>query len=599
MELSRCHDKLLRGLGILAEIDGLDPARLSKADVCTRLLSAVLQLGTVENASFMFIEPQTHWLRLYMGLSPTEEQVRPTGPENGRKSEFLIGEGIAGRVVGTGHAVCLADAPTHPDYLHKEGAVDVRSLLCLPLECNGVRLGVLNLSHARPHVFTREDEKTLQLVAKRCAACLLPFLETDALHMSAGESAEIPAHPPAAASPENAHPAEHLVFDQQMRALQEIAGATAHTMNNLLTGILGNIEVVLRQDLSGSAHRRLEGARTASLRAAELIRQLLAVSHTARTPFELCNLAEMAAETVAAFSLSFPVTGLIQMKLSPDIPELRVDAEQLSLALRNLCSNAVEAVAHRNGHAAERVPSIVVGLDVAVIDERCPQPWPVPEAGRFIRLYVTDTGGGISPELRGRVCDPFLTSKGPGGVGLGLATVRSIVRRHNGWLHIDSAPSEGTTVSLYLPAGEELVRAEAGRNDGAAQVIETAPKSKAKTILLADDETLICEVGQGILKHLGYHVVCAHDGAEALDTYVRMGDEITVTILDIAMPRLSGPEVLRKIRDLAPEARIVLSSGGGVESGVGLEGKYQPTACLAKPYLINTLADLLKRIVPA
>jgi CheY-like chemotaxis protein len=208
-------------------------------------------------------------------------------------------------------------------------------------------------------------------------------------------------------------------------------------------------------------------------------------------------------------------------------------------------------------------------------------------------LRVADTGAGMAPEVRQRVFEPFFTTKPAGqGTGLGLAMVYGIARQHQGWIEVESEPGRGTRFDVYLP------RAPVADLEPA-----TAPAAPAEathavrgTVLLVDDEALVSQFARAVLEQRGYRVIGAADGAAAVETYARRGREIDLVVLDLAMPRLAGPDTLRRLVELDPGVRVVVSSG---HANLSAELSASPAVrgVLPKPYrpadLLRVVADAL------
>jgi CheY-like chemotaxis protein len=220
------------------------------------------------------------------------------------------------------------------------------------------------------------------------------------------------------------------------------------------------------------------------------------------------------------------------------------------------------------------------------------RPWA--RAGRYTRLRVRDDGVGMDPETVERVFEPFFTTKGQGkGTGLGLATVYGIVKQHEGMIDVDSAPGAGATFSVYLPVEVESAAAPGSRVDAGA------PPSGTETVLLAEDDPMVCALGRRILERAGYSVLIAADGEEAVRVFTEHEPDIALAVLDVVMPRMSGRDAYERMRHRRPDLPAVFVSG---YSDVSLAANPEEPAThtlLTKPYapaaLLRTVRQMLDR----
>jgi PAS domain S-box-containing protein len=372
----------------------------------------------------------------------------------------------------------------------------------------------------------------------------------------------------------------------KMEAVGQLAGGIAHDFNNLLTGILGNLSLALN-DLPHD-HPTVEllaSAEVAALRAAELTRQLLGFSR--RTPLvpQRLDLAASVEETVRLLRRTFDPRIDIQVRKPADLWPTEGDAGQIGQVMLNLCLNARDAMAAGGRLIVETANVRFDEVPAGSIEGR---------AGDFVRLRVRDTGVGMSPEVQERIFEPFFTTKEPGkGTGLGLAMVFGIVKQHHGWVECRSEVGVGTTFDIYLPRLETPVpAAPAPAQDGV--------RGGSETILLADDENVVGRLAQTILERKGYRVLMANDGVEAVDIYRRQRDAIALVVLDLAMPRLSGPETLRELRKINPKVAVLVSSGYSSDEDMRTVEREGVLGFVAKPYrpaeLVRRVREALDRV---
>jgi CheY-like chemotaxis protein len=205
-----------------------------------------------------------------------------------------------------------------------------------------------------------------------------------------------------------------------------------------------------------------------------------------------------------------------------------------------------------------------------------------------VRLRVCDNGTGIAPEDREHIFEPFFTTKGPGqGTGLGLAMVFGIVRQHDGWIECASVPGRGTRFDIYLP------RHHAPVSSGPPSPVPAPPSGGRETVLLADDEEPVRDLGRTILEGYGYRVLAARDGQDAVEVYRRERERIDLVILDLTMPRVSGRDALRQLLKIDPRVRVLLASGYGTEH-VPDEDREHTHGFVGKPYRPEDLARAVR-----
>ncbi len=370
---------------------------------------------------------------------------------------------------------------------------------------------------------------------------------------------------------------------QKLESLGVLAGGVAHDFNNLLVGILGNAGLAMMQLRPESpVAPLLKAIETAALRAADLTRQMLAYSGRGRFVIEPISLNEVIEEMVHLLGTVISKKAILRFELSPDLPVIDADATQIRQVLMNLVTNASDAIGDRSGVIAIRTGTVVVGLD----ELRDSYDQVLPE-GTYVYCEVTDDGVGMDAATRARIFDPFFTTKFTGR-GLGLAATLGILRGHHGAIHVDSAPGEGARFRVLLPA-----RARSATVSSPAIVI--APPPATGHVLVVDDEAMIRDIASRVLESGGYHVTTANDGVDALRLFAERPDAFVCVLLDMTMPQLNGEETFAALRKLAPDVRVVLSSGYTEQEatqrfiGKGLAG------FVAKPWSADELLAAIAR----
>jgi len=372
---------------------------------------------------------------------------------------------------------------------------------------------------------------------------------------------------------------------QKLESLGVLAGGIAHDFNNLLMSMLGNADLAM-SDLppTSPARDRIADIETAARRAADLCRQMLAYSGKGRFVVEALDLQRVVDEMSRMLEVSVSKRAVLKVNHADDLPTIRGDATQIRQVIMNLITNASEALAERSG-----VVSISTGamscdreyLRETYLDEALPE-------GAYVYLEVADTGCGMEEETRRRMFEPFFTTKFTGR-GLGMAAVLGIVRGHGGAIKVYSEPRKGTTVKVLFPASVQPPAAEG----------PAAPAADLKavgTVLLVDDEESVRTVATRMLERLGFDVLTAADGLEALETYRENQDRVSCVLLDLTMPHLDGEEAFRELRRIRNDLRVILSSGYNEQDVVQRFAGKGLTGFIQKPYQLGKLREVLQGV---
>jgi PAS domain S-box-containing protein len=382
---------------------------------------------------------------------------------------------------------------------------------------------------------------------------------------------------------------------QKMEAVGQLAGGVAHDFNNLLTVILGNLSLVLgkfpphdkaaappdRLFVSPEAPEMLKAARKAGQRAADLTRQLLGFSRRTVLRPQALNLNNCVEETAGMLRRTIDPRITLETRPAPNLGTVLADPGQMNQVLMNLCINARDAMPEGGRLTLETV-NVVLDEDHARLTVDA-------QPGEYVRLRVRDTGHGIPPEVRPRIFDPFFTTKELGkGTGLGLAMVFGIIKQHKGWIECHSEIGRGTRFDIYLP------QSEAAPTESAL-LIPVARRGNEK-ILLVDDEAMIRQLGNEILKQQGYQVLLAENGLQALLIYQREQFKIDLVILDLSMPQISGRDTLKQLRKLDPNVRVLFSSGFSADQVTENETD-GVLGFLSKPYSPNDMAEQVRMVL--
>lgn len=382
---------------------------------------------------------------------------------------------------------------------------------------------------------------------------------------------------------------DSLRHAQKMDAVGRLAGGVAHDFNNLLQGILGNLFIV-QQDPGVRANEEiricLHAARNAGQRAAELVKGLLGFSRQSHLHLGRCDVNEVLSEVERLIRPTFDPRITISLDLQDRVWGLHADSNQVEQVIMNMLVNAKDAMP--NGGSL-----IVTTRNVSFNSDGTDLP-PGALPGDYVRISVSDTGMGMSEEVRAKIFEPFFTTKEQGkGTGLGLATSFGIIEQHGGWISCDSVVGHGSTFHIFLPKNEvEAAQAK-------IELESPKPVGGRETILVVDDEMVVRAVAEAILKKHGYNILSASDGEEALDILAREDGLIDLVLMDMTMPRLSGMDTFRKMRKgLAPKVPVVICSGYLVDlSGFMADTGAVPNGFLQKPYDVEDMARTVRKVL--
>jgi PAS domain S-box-containing protein len=381
---------------------------------------------------------------------------------------------------------------------------------------------------------------------------------------------------------------------QRLESLGLLAGSIAHDFNNLLGAILANTDLALRKtDQTEKGALLLERVRSAALHASELTSQMLAYSGRARLNPQPVDLNELVQDMMRLLEVTLPKNARFGLHLMHDLPKVRADAAQVRQVLMNLVTNASEALEGRSGE-------IIIRTAAGFLDEnslRRTLTGMAPSPGRYCLLAVSDTGCGMDPETRARIFDPFFTTKRDGR-GLGLAAAIGIIRGHGGAIDIESERGVGTTFSVWLPC-ESPTEVEAPVASGTKSFVVEAPAPEEGTLLVVDDDPRFLEAAVDMARGLGYSVLTAGSGHQAVELFRRRATELGAVLLDVLMPDLDGWEVLRSLREIRPEVPVVLMSGFIPAAEHARVDCAEADGFLQKPFLMEDLARALSDAVRA
>jgi len=497
-----------------------------------------------------------------------------------------MGEGISGKVAQSGEGLLVKDVEQDPVFRKSnDRKYETPSFICLPLQTHEQVIGVLNLSRKRDlKAFSQSDLKYLNSLLTHISlavenATLLKGVKkaTQKLQQAVGEQSLqlIEFQQQTLLSMEISHQA------QKIEAMGTLAGGIAHHFNNLLMGIQGRTSLMLMDiDPSHLFYEHLKGIEEQVVSAANLTKQLLGFARRGKYEVKSTDLNELIKKTSKRFGRTKKEI-TIHSKFQEDLWAAEIDREQIEQVMMNLYTNAWQAMPGSG--------DLILETQNASLDKDFSKLFSVRE-GKYVKISVTDNGCGMDEATRQRIFEPFYTTKEIGqGIGLGLASTYGIIKNHDGVIDVCSVKGEGTTFDIYLPASEKRVSGTKGTTEDILMGNEM--------ILLVDDENLILEVGKKILDKLGYKVIVAKSGREAIEIYKAEQQNIDMVILDMIMPDLDGKMAYEKLKEINPAIKVLLSSGYSIS---GQAQEILDKGCnefIQKPYNLKDLSLKLREIL--
>ncbi len=348
---------------------------------------------------------------------------------------------------------------------------------------------------------------------------------------------------------ERARLQQQLIQAQKMESLGTLAAGIAHDFNNILSIILGHAELIMRRrEDETRLGESADSIRTAATRGAALVRQLLTFARKTDVLYESVLVDSVVKDIRRLIDEAFPRTITVRTDIQRDLPPILADLTQIHQVILNLCVNARDAMPEGG----------TLTLTAHTMDAaRMRAKFPAATAAAYIEIGIGDTGTGMDEQTRSRMFEPFFTTKQPGiGTGLGLSIVQGVVASHKGFIDCQSEPGKGTTFTVYFPVEDRMLQMLEKRSAAAEE-----PPGGTETILVVEDEPALCELLAGILTSKGYRVVTAADGAEGVAVFSTRRAEIQLVITDLGLPKLSGAEVIRQLREIDPRVPIIVASG--------------------------------------
>ncbi len=392
---------------------------------------------------------------------------------------------------------------------------------------------------------------------------------------------------------ERKHLEKQLIQTQKIETIGQLAGGVAHEFNNLLTPIIGYVDIIKMQTLQQTeVQASLDIVEKAAKRAAKLTQELLSFSRKNPINLQSHSLSDLTGEVVHLLHQTLDREIKIEVQSTDDLGAVLVDSDQIQQVIINLCLNARDALKNLITENSGFRPLIRIMMENTHLDETAKDALANAKAGDYVRLSVSDNGPGIEPDVLPHLFEPFFTTKATGqGTGLGLSSSYGIVKRHSGWIGLKTARGEGSTFEVYLPRTKNPIFKKDTKKSAPSKAGKTA------TIMIVDDDEYVRSFSRSAVDKLGHTVLMAEGGTQALDIFKKEREQIELVILDLSMPGESGWEVLRHLRALDPTLKAIVSTGHDIPGQPEDRKDLQPFSLLLKPYTPKDIERIIQEVL--
>jgi PAS domain S-box-containing protein len=371
---------------------------------------------------------------------------------------------------------------------------------------------------------------------------------------------------------------------QRMESIGTLAGGIAHDLNNILAPIVVSIDILKRTVVDTLGKKTLTAIESSARRGADMVKQVLTFARGIQGERIKMRVEHVIAEVVRLIEETFPRSIEVHNEVPRKLWPIVGDATQIHQVFMNLCVNARDAM--------EQGGVLTLRAQNALVSEEFARGQLGVTPGPYVHFQVTDTGAGIPETIREKIFEPFFTTKEVGkGTGLGLSTTLGIVKSHGGFLTLDTAPGRGTTFHIYFPADV------ADEERSTKPTEEKLREGNDELILVVDDESALRDVASSTLEAYRYRAVVAEDGARALEIFRERRDEIRLVVTDMMMPRVGGAELVREVRAIEPQARIIIMTGMRIPDDIQVGDIQSVDGVLQKPFTSEELLRAVQEVL--
>ncbi|MBW1862265.1 MAG: response regulator [Deltaproteobacteria bacterium] len=565
-------------LELLYEVSTILMQSLEIDEICEKIMDSLFYcLKRIDSGAVLLIDPETGELKQAIARSGI----------NKKNIKMNYSRTIVNRVFTEGKAVMMSDTGYEdPSNLSESiEMMHIKSIMCVPLISKSGTRGVIYVHSINlPKGFRKDDLFFLTVLSTPVALAIENALlyrerqRSEEALQRARDELELRIKE---RTTERKQFQKGLIQSQKMEALGALAGGISHDFNNLLMGIQGRTSLMLvGKDSSHPEFEHLKGIEDYVNSATALTKQLLGFARGGKYEVKPADLNELIKKQNRMFGRTKKEI-TIRGTYKKNLWTVEIDQGQIEQVLLNLYINAWQSMPGGG--------ELHLETENVVLDENYAKPFKV-ELGEYVKVSVTDTGVGMDEATRRRIFEPFFTTKEMGrGTGLGLASVYGIIKNHGGFINVYSEKGEGSTFNIYLPASEKKIVEETELDK---EVLEGT-----EMVLFIDDEGMIIDVGKQLLEKMGYTVLVARSGKEAIETYKGNKDKISMTILDMVMPGMSGGEAYDKLKDINPDIKVLLSSGYSRNSQATEILDRGCNGFIQKPFSMKGLSQKLREIL--
>jgi len=547
-------------------------------DLLGVLLEKAMPVTKAQIGSVQMVELEKQRLRF----------VASRGIKSGAKiSTFTnMNESLAQVVISKKKPLLVQDIETDPrTQKENDPKYGPPSFIIMPIFIKEDLISVMNLSHKdTKQIFDSNDEQVLSIMIGEIGFAL----ENSLLHSEAEEHLRNLQERTKELDNANCQ----LRQAQKMEAIGTLTGGITHDFNNILAAIIGYTDLAIIDVPDGSkAKYNLLEAKKAAHRAKELVNQILTFSRQSEQKLIPVKISIIIKEALKLLRASLPTTIEIHEHIERDTGTIEADPTQVHQVLMNLCTNAGHAMREKGGILEVSLRNFDLGFRNSEIKEDEKHSPMNLTLGPYLKLTVSDTGHGITPEVLERIFNPYFTTKEKGeGTGLGLSLVHGIVKGHGGTITVESEPEKGTTFHIFFPRIEEAEK-------GADKVAEKSLPNGQERILFIDDEFALVDIGKQMLENLGYKVTTKTDSLEALKLFQEQPREFDLVITDMTMPNMTGEKLAKELMRIRPDVPIILCTGFSEQITEDDAKELGIKEFAMKPLLMEDLAKTIRKVL--